>query len=281
MDPLVFAAVLFAALCHASWNTLLKIRLDPFAANALITVACGLIALVALPFVGIAPVISWPWVVGSVILHLGYYIGLTEAYRTGDLSQVYPIARGAAPLMTAVVSTTVLGEDIGLYGWFGILVLVSGVFLLSIRGGRDITRIDRRAVGFALFTAITICGYSLVDGIGARVSGNAHAYAALLFVIDGSCMAVFALWRRGQSILTEARIYWKTGLFGGALSVTSYWIAIWAMTVAPIAIVAALRETSVLFAAVIAFVILKEPLRTARVIAAMMIVAGMALIKLQ
>jgi drug/metabolite transporter (DMT)-like permease len=280
MDPFVFAAVLFAALCHASWNTLLKIRLDPFAANALITVASGAIAAAALPFVGFAAIVSWPWLVASIILHLAYYYGLTEAYRTGDLSQVYPIARGAAPLMTAVISTTALGEDIGLFGWIGILSLVTGVFLLSIRGGRDLTRIDRRAVGFAFFTAMTICGYSLTDGIGARVSGNAHAYAALLFILDGSCMAAFALWRRGQSILTEARIYWKTGLFGGALSVTSYWIVIWAMTVAPIAIVAALRETSVLFAAVISVIILKEQLRPARVIAALMIVFGLALIRL-
>jgi len=280
MDPFVFAAVLFAALCHASWNTLLKIRLDPFAANALITVASGMIAAAALPFAGLAPIVSWPWLVAAIILHLAYYYGLTEAYRTGDLSQVYPIARGAAPLMTAVISTTALGEDIGLFGWIGILSLVAGVFLLSIRGGRDLTHIDRRAVGFAFFTAMTICGYSLTDGIGARVSGNAHAYAALLFILDGSCMAAFALWRRGQSILTEARIYWKTGLFGGALSVTSYWIAIWAMTVAPIAIVAALRETSVLFAAVISVAILKEQLRPARVIAALMIVFGLALIRL-
>ena len=280
MDPFVFAAVLFAALCHASWNTLLKIRLDPFAANVLITVASGLIAAVALPFVGFAAIVSWPWLVASTILHLAYYYGLTEAYRTGDLSQVYPIARGAAPLMTAVISTTALGEHVSLFAWIGILSLVSGVFLLSIRGGRDLTRIDRRAVGFAFFTALTICGYSLMDGIGARVSGNAHAYAALLFVLDGSCMAAFALWRRGQSILTEARIYWKTGLFGGALSVSSYWIVIWAMTVAPIAIVAALRETSVLFAAVISVVVLKEQLRPARVIAALMIVLGLALIRL-
>ena len=280
MDPFVFAAVLFAALCHASWNSLLKIRLDPFAANALITVASGLIALVALPFVGLAPVVAWPWLVASIILHLAYYYGLTEAYRTGDLSQVYPIARGAAPLMTALVSTTVLGEDIGLYGWIGILSLVAGVFLLSIRGGRDLARVDRRAVGFAFFTAMTICGYSLTDGIGARVSGNAHAYAVLLFIFDGACMAVVALWRRGQSILIEARISWKTGLAGGALSLTSYWIVIWAMTVAPIAIVAALRETSVLFAAVISVVILKEALRPARVIAALMIVFGMVLIRL-
>jgi drug/metabolite transporter (DMT)-like permease len=281
MDPFVFAAVLVAAVCHASWNTLLKTRLDPFATNALITVACGLIALPLLPLVGIPPVVSWPWVIGSVILHLAYYIGLTEAYRTGDLSQVYPIARGAAPLMTAVVSTLVIGERIGLYGWVGILALVAGVFLLSVRGGRDRARIDRRAVGFAFFTAVTICGYSLVDGVGARISGNPHGYAALLFVIDGLSMLTFALWRRGQSIVADARVYWKTGLFGGALSVISYWIAIWAMTVAPIAMVAALRETSVLFAAIIAVFILREPPRAARIAAALMIVCGLALIKLQ
>src|SRR5258707_15758148 len=103
MDPFVFAAVLFAALCHASWNTLLKIRLDPFSANALITMASGLIAAAALPFVGFVPVVSWPWPVAPIALHLLYYYGLTEAYPTRDLSQVYPTARGPAPLMTAVM----------------------------------------------------------------------------------------------------------------------------------------------------------------------------------
>ena len=245
MGPFVFAAVLFAAACHASWNALLKIRLDPFATTAIITVACGVIALPLVPFVGVPPLAAWPWVVASVVLHLAYYIGLTEAYRTGDMSQVYPIARGSAPLMTALVSTTVIGEHLSALGWTGILALVGGVFLLSARGGRDLAKIDRRAVSFAFFTAVTICGYSLVDGVGARISGNPHAYAAWLFVCDGGCMIAFALARRGTSILRDARSYWKTGLLGGALSVTSYWIAIWAMTVAPIAIVATLRETSV------------------------------------
>lgn len=280
MDPFVFAAVLFAAACHASWNALIKIKLDPFATTAIITVACGVIALPTLPFTGLPPFESWPWVVGSVILHLGYYIGLTEAYRTGDMSQVYPIARGSAPLMTALVSTTFIGEHLGVLGWVGILALVSGVFLLSAKGGRDLTRIDRRAVGFALFTAVTICGYSITDGVGARIAGNPHSYSAALFVCDSACMLVFALARRGRSIVVDARSYWKIGLLGGALSVLAYWIAIWAMTIEPIAIVAALRETSVLFGALIAVFILKEPLRPARIIAAIMIVCGLALIKL-
>ena len=280
MDPFVFGAVLFAAACHASWNALIKIKLDPFATTAIITVACGVIALPTLPFVGLPPLAAWPWVVASVILHLGYYIGLTEAYRTGDMSQVYPIARGSAPLMTALVSTTFIGEHLSAVGWIGILALVAGVFLLSARGGRDLTRIDRRAVGFALFTAVTICGYSVVDGVGARISGNPHSYSAALFVCDSACMLVFALMRRRMSIINDARSYWKIGLLGGALSVIAYWIAIWAMTVAPIAMVAALRETSVLFGALIAVVILKEPLRAPRIIAALMIVVGLGLIRL-
>ena len=111
-----------------------------FATIALITVACGIVALPTLPFVGTLPLAAWPWVVASVILHLGYYIGLTEAYRTGDMGQVYPIARGSAPLMTATASTWIVGESVGLLGWIGIVVLVCGVFLLSLRGGRDLAK---------------------------------------------------------------------------------------------------------------------------------------------
>ena len=281
MDPFVFAAVLFGAACHATWNALIKKRLDPFATIAIITVFCGLVALPAVPFVGLPPLVAWPWVAASVVLHLAYYIGLTEAYRTGDLSQVYPIARGSAPLMTALISTAVLGEYLGPIGWAGIVALTFGVFLLSIRGGRDLAQMDRRAVGFAFFTATTICGYSLVDGVGARLSGNPHAYSAALFVCDGAFMAVFALARRGRTIVGDARGYWRTGLLGGVLSVISYWIAIWAMTVAPIAIVSALRETSVLFGAFLAVVFLKEPLRPLRVIAAIVVVAGLILIRVQ
>jgi drug/metabolite transporter (DMT)-like permease len=281
MDPFVFGAVLVAAACHASWNALIKFRLDPFATMSIIAVASGVIALPLAPFTGVPVAAAWPWVIASVILHIGYYVGLSEAYRTGDLSQVYPIARGSAPLMTAIISTTVIGEHLGAIGWTGILALVGGVFLLSAKGGRELARVDKRAVGFAFFTAVTICGYSLTDGIGARISGNPHASTTWLFLCDGVCMLIFALLRRGQSILTDTRSYWKLGLLGGALSMFSYWVAIWAMTKAPIAIVAALRETSVLFGTAIAVVLLKEDLRMPRIIAALMIVAGLVMIRLQ
>jgi drug/metabolite transporter (DMT)-like permease len=280
MDPFVFAAVLFAAACHAGWNAVIKVGLDPFASTALIAVGAGVVALPLVPVVGIPVGPAWPWLIASVILHLFYYIGLIEAYRAGDMGQVYPIARGSAPLMTATASTWLLGEQLGAAGWSGIAVLSCGIVLLSVRGGRGLAALDRRAVGFALLTAVTICGYSLVDGIGARVSGNAHAYTAMLFLLDGVVMLVFALARLRASILGAMTSYWKSGLAGGALSFAAYWIAIWAMTVAPIAIVAALRETSVLFGALIAVIILKEPLRLTRVGAAVMIVAGLALIRL-
>jgi drug/metabolite transporter (DMT)-like permease len=280
MDPFVFAAVLFAAACHAGWNAVIKVGLDPFATTALIAVGAGVVALPLLPLVGVPAASAWPWLIASVVLHLFYYVGLIEAYRAGDMGQVYPIARGSAPLMTAAASTWLLGEQLGAAGWSGIIVLACGIFLLSARGGREITHLERRAVGFALLTAVTICGYSLVDGIGARVSGNPHAYAVMLFLLDGIAMLVFALFRLRASAITAMLGYWKSGLAGGALSFAAYWIAIWAMTVAPIAIVAALRETSVLFGAVIAVVILREPVRLTRVGAAAMIVAGLALIRL-
>jgi drug/metabolite transporter (DMT)-like permease len=276
----VFFAVLFGAACHAGWNAFLKIKLEPFSAMALIAFMSAIVVLPLVAYLPLPPLPAWPWLAASIVCHLGYFIGLTEAYRTGDMGQVYPIARGTAPLLTAVAGTMFIGELIALRGWIGIVMLVSGVFLLSLYGGRGL-RFDRRAVAFALFTAVTICGYSIVDGSGARVSGNPHVYTTWLFLLDGLMMLIFALLRRGTAFFRDAAIYWKTGLIGGVLSLASYWIAIWAMTVAPIALVAALRETSVLFATAIAVVVLKEPLRPPRVIAALMIVTGLVLIRLQ
>lgn len=280
MDGTVFLAVLFAAACHAGWNAVVKIGLDAFTTTSLIAVGAGAAAILLLPFWPIPPAAAWPWLIGSMILHLGYYIALIEAYRAGDMGQVYPIARGTAPLMTASLSPLVVGEVLDLPTWVGILGLAFGVLLISLRGGRDIARFERRAVLFALATAVTISGYSFVDGIGARASGDAVAYTLWLFALDGVMMLAVALWWRGTAFLPQLALYWKSGLFGGGLSMVSYGIAIWAMTVAPIALVSAVRETSVLFGSVFAVVFLKEPLRANRVVAALMIVAGLALIRL-
>jgi drug/metabolite transporter (DMT)-like permease len=280
MDSFVFVAVLFAAACHAGWNATIKGGLDPLATTVLISIGAAIVSLVLLPVTGLPAAAAWPWCAASVLIHLVYFAALIESYRAGDMGQVYPIARGSAPLMTAVATTAFIGERLGLLGWCGILLLAAGVLLLSLRGGRDLARPDRAAVGFALFTAVTICAYSVVDGVGARLSGNANAYSVMLFVGIGPVMLIYALARRGHEVIAAMGQSWGLGLAGGGLQLGSYGIANWAMTVAPIAIVAALRESSVLFGAAIAVVFLKEPLRAGRVAAALMIVAGLALIRL-
>jgi drug/metabolite transporter (DMT)-like permease len=280
MEAYVFAAVLFAAACHAGWNAAIKRTLDSLVTTVLIAVGAGIVAAPLMFVFGLPALAAWPWLIASIAIHLFYFAGLIESYRAGDLGQVYPIARGAAPLMTAMVSTAYVGEALGPFGWGAVVLLAAGVLLLSLRGGRDLQKLDRHAVGFALFTAVTICAYSIVDGVGARLAGTANAYSAALFVGIAPVVVAYALVRRGPSVLAEMMPFWKTGLAGGALAVISYSIAIWAMTVAPIALVAALRETSVLFGAIIAVAFLKEPLRATRVVAAILIVAGLAMIRL-
>jgi drug/metabolite transporter (DMT)-like permease len=281
MENIVFLAVLFAAACHAGWNALIKFGLAPLSATTLISLGSGVVALLFLPLVGVPAWPAWPWLIASVVIHLVYFAALIESYRTGDLGQVYPIARGAAPLMTATATTLLVGEHLSPVGWGGIVALVAGVFLLLAHGGRDLARIDRRAVGFALFTALTICTYSVVDGIGVRLSANANAYSLWVFVGIALVMLPYALYRDGRDVIPAMRTYWRRGFVGGALQVLSYGTVLWAMTLAPIAIVATLRETSVLFGAGIAVVVLKERLRAVRIAAALLIVCGLVLMRVQ
>ncbi len=281
MENAVFLAVLFAAACHAGWNALIKVGLDPLSTTTLISIGSGVVALIFVPFVDVPAKAALPWLLASVVIHLVYFASLIESYRTGDLGQVYPIARGSAPLMTATATTVFVGENLSVIGWIGILALVAGVLLLSTRGGRTLAEIDRRAIGFALFTALTICAYSVVDGIGARLSANPNAYSLWLFVGIALVMLPYAIYRDGAEVIPAMQRFWWRGFAGGALQLLSYGIAIWAMTVAPIAVVATLRETSVLFGAVIAVAVLKEPLRATRIGAACLIVCGLVLIRLQ
>ena len=281
MQTFVFVAVLFAAACHAGWNALIKVGLDPLSTTTLIATGAAVVSLVFLPLAGMPAPPAWPWLIASAIIHLLYFAALIESYRAGDLGQVYPIARGSAPLMTAIVSTAFVGEHLSLLGWSGIVTLAAGVLLLSARGGRGIAQLDRRAVSYALSTALTICAYSITDGLGVRLSRNPAAYALWLFVANAVVLVPYALWRDGRSVTASIRRFWPRGLAGGALQALSYGIAVWAMTLAPIALVASLRETGVLFGVILAVLVLKEPLRTARVAGAALIVSGLVLIRLQ
>lgn len=282
MDLFVFTAVLAAAAFHAGWNALLKLNLEPFAATSLVAAASGLVALPVAGVVGLPSVVAWPYILASVAIHILYYLTLARAYRFGDLSQVYPIARGTAPLMTAIVASSWLGESLGRSGWAGVIMLAAGILLLALRGGRTLRPFDRTSVGFALLNALTITAYTLVDGLGARLSGAPLQYTVWLFLLTGATMGAYGVAHLGSARLArEFATHWRLTIGGAVLSTAAYAIAIWAMTVAPIALVAALRETSVLFAALLGTVLLREPVLPTRIVAALLVVAGMALVRLR
>ncbi|GAB4068711.1 EamA family transporter [Ancylobacter sonchi] len=277
MEPSVFLAVIAAAAMHAGWNALLKIRLDPFIAVALITGACSVIALPIAVWMGPPPAHIWPWIAGSIAVHLVYYLTLTGAYRRADMGFVYPVARGGSPLITTLFSLVLLGEPIDGQGVIGVAILAAGV--LAIAWPRK-GHLDIRALLLASACALSIAVYSIIDGMGARTTGSPHLYSAWLFLLEGPCVLTVALLRHRPAALRPMLGFLGPGALGGAMSLSAYWITIWAMTRAPIGLVSAVRESSVLFAAVIAVFLLKETPRPSRLAGAALIVAGLALIKL-
>jgi drug/metabolite transporter (DMT)-like permease len=273
-------AVLLAAAFHAGWNAIVKVNLDRYLSVTLIALAAGVVAAAALPFVAVPGPAAWPFLLVSGVLHTGYNLFLSRAYRAGDLGQVYPIARGSAPLLVALITAFAFGEVLPPPAMLGVGLLVAGVWLMSVRGGAGLARLEGHAVGYALATSVFIAGYTLTDGFGARANGDASSYAVWLFVLDGLSMLGVLLARRGVDGLRALRGYWIPGAAGGAMSLGAYWIVIWAMTVAPIALVAALRESSVLFAAALSVLVLREPLTRWRTLAALTIVAGILITRL-
>lgn len=278
MTTSVFLAVMLAAFTHASWNALLKVRLDRFASISLMSFGTAVVALPVLPFVAVPQGITWFWLFVSVCFHTGYKYFLTRAYETGDMSLAYPLARGTAPLLTTLGAVILVQEVPGAIGIAGIVLLCAGVFLMSFRGG--VGGVARHSIFYALLTSVFIAGYSLSDGSGARSAANATSYAAWLFLLEGVWSLIFCIWLRGRRVIRIMLPEWKIGLAGGLLSAFGYWVAMWAMTKAPIATVAALRETSILFAMVISATILGESVTRWRVMAAVLIVGGVAALRL-
>ncbi len=279
MEPVVVIAVLAAAVMHAGWNAILKVGLDRFLSISLMGFFMGFISLICLPFVAVPQGITWVWILASAALHTGYKLFLVRAYSAGDLSQVYPLARGTAPLITALAGFVLLGERLSPLMVLGIVVLTTGIFVMSMRGGALLEKLDRVAVGYALGTSLFIAGYTLTDGVGARSAVSASSYAAWMFVFDGFWMVAFCIMMRGVGSVRLLAAEWKTGIVIGALSLGAYWIVIWAMTRAPIAAIAALRETSVLVALLISVIVLKEKVTVWRIAAAILIVAGVILLR--
>ena len=275
----VTLAVLGAGLLHASWNALLKSAGggDPLLDTATVVAGSTLCSALALPFVPVPLAAAWPMALASSVIHFGYYITLAHAYRTGDLSFAYPLMRGTAPLLVTVLGMLFLRELPSLQVALGILLICGGIFAIAFAQRRHH---PRAAVYWALANAGIIAFYTLVDGAGARASGSALGYVVWLTFLEGLAFLAWIRVKRGQTAVAYVRVQWRRGLLGGFCSVAAYGIVLWAMTRAPVAAVAALRETSVLFAALIGTVILKEGFGLARLAGAASVVAGVAALKL-
>ncbi len=264
---------------HAGWNVLVRLKLDPFASVFLLQGVLGLFGLGMMLVFGLPAKAAWPYVLASGIVHTFYLIFLAKAYEAGDFSLTYPILRGSAPLFTLIGSFFFVGDAVKPLAVVGILVLIAGLLVLAF-GKNSVAATHRRAIVFALFTACTISCYTLLDGLGARAAGNPSQYAGFAFFTFGLFIAVTAVALRGFKILYEIAPYWKSGLGGGIVSAVAYWIIIWCMSQAPIAMVAALRETSVLFGIVMSSYFLKERLTALRIAGGVLIVVGAALLRL-
>jgi phosphonate utilization associated putative membrane protein len=278
----IVAAVLFGALLHASWNALVKSSPDKALDTAVIHLVGSLLAIPLLLATGWPPAAAWPYILTSVVVHIGYYIALTGAYKHGDLGLTYPLMRGTAPLLVAFSSSLMLGESLSPVAWAGVVGVCCGVLALGLsRQALD----SPRAVRFALANAVIIAIYTVVDALGTRAAyaagGNAWQYVVALFVLDGWPFAALVFLRRGGKVVWPyARARFPVAAGAAIASLGSYGIALWAMSRAPVATVAALRETSVLFAAVLGSWFLKEAFTVRRAIGTGVIVAGVMALRL-
>lgn len=275
----VMGAVLCAALMHAGWNALVKARGDAFLSTVLVTASAGLLCLLALPFLAQPAPASWPFIGASSITQVLYYALLMETYREGDISHAYPLMRGCAPLIVALLGLAFMGERLAPGQWLAIGLICGGVLAMYL-GARGSAAGARRTTLLALCTACVIATYTLIDGAGVRRSDAPAAYTMWIFVFTALGVAALGL-RRRRELLPFARRHPALLLGGGVMSVGSYGVALWAMTQAPVAAVAALRETSILFATAIAFVFLRERVGLARLAAAALIACGAVAMRLQ
>jgi drug/metabolite transporter (DMT)-like permease len=276
----VTLAVLGAALLHASWNALLKAGHDAQLDTALVALSGTVVALPLTLVVDAPAPASWPYIAATVTVHVGYYAALATAYRLGDLSHAYPIMRGVAPLIVALVGGFWFAERLSANAWTGMLLICGGVLSLAFVGRRKGGKDASATTLWALFSALIIAIYTMIDATGVRASGGAERYLVWLFVFLGLPYGLtIAAMKRGAFLRHAARHWWR-GITGATLSGLSYGIALWAMTRAPVALVAALRETSVIFAALIGAWLLKEGQLGARVAGAAAVLAGLIVLKL-
>ncbi len=272
----VGALVLLAAAMHAGWNALIKIQGDRLAVMAVVTAAGSLISLAVLPFVDAPDPASWPLLALTIVLHTGYHVFLPRAYDHGDLGQVYPIARGSAPLLVTLGAVFIAGETMDPAALLGVVCLAVGVMALTFDKGAGVAK-KPRAVLYALLTGTFIASYTVVDGLGVRQAGSILGFAVWLTVADGLLTFLLVSIWKPFAVRQVLRRNWLVGFLGGALQVGAYWIIIWALALAPMAMVSSLRETSVLFAAVISTFVLKEGFGVWRFVSAGLVTLGLVL----
>ncbi|MBM3557811.1 MAG: EamA family transporter, partial [Alphaproteobacteria bacterium] len=231
--------VLVAAVMHATWNALIKSGADRLAGMVLIQTGGALVCAPVLFFHWRIEPEAWLYVIASALVHNAYYVFLVRSYRDGDLSQVYPLARGSSPLLVAAFSYAFAGESLGPVGIFAVIAVCAAILSLAF-SGRDAAH-HGRTVFFALGTGVFIAIYTVIDGLGGRASGNTWAYIAILGVLEPGPIALFAWWRRREALWPALRANLWRGLAGGVIAWTGYGLVIWAMTVAPMTYVSALR----------------------------------------
>ncbi|MCT4356447.1 DMT family transporter [Streptomyces sp. Je 1-79] len=278
MTPLVVAAVLLAAVTHASWNAMAHTVRDQLLSFTLISgggalIGCAMAVFVPLPAAG-----AWPYLLASAVLHVGYMVLLMRSFTLGDFGQMYPIARGTAPLAVTLLAAVFVDEIPDARQLTGVAVACAGLTGLALWGIRGSgRRPDWAALLAAGATGLAIAGYTVVDGVGVRASGTPLGYIAWLMVLEGVAIPAYALWTRRAGLLPQLRPYAARGLFGAALSVAAYGLVLWAQTRAPLAPIAALRESSIIVGAAIGALFFKERFGGPRMAAAGLMVVGIGL----
>ncbi len=261
---------------HAGWNLMAKRGRDGLVAMALIKLPNMALSILVLLVVGLPGRESWAHLLASTAMNCLYFYFLLNAYRAGDLSLAYPVARGLAPLLVLALSATLAAEVPSAVALAGVLVTSAGIFALA--GKSRANSKDFETVAWASGVALCISVYTILDGMGARLSGNPVGYVAVLNIFTGIAVCGTAAWKRAGALRDAVRSDWKNGILDGALMLSSYTIVVYAMTLAPMAQVAALRESSVVFAAILGAVFLREPFGAKRIAASVVVACGIALL---
>jgi drug/metabolite transporter (DMT)-like permease len=277
MDLLVLALVLLAAMTHAAWNAWLKKTSPDFVGLGAISIGWLISGVVGLVFVGFPEPSHWPFLLVTTAVHTTYAALLVNAYRHGELSLVFPIARGSGPMLVALAAPYFLKERLAVDDLVAVALIVAGILVIGLRGA---SIRDRHAIFLSLATGVAIATYTMIDAAGARAGASPHTYTAWLFVLAAVAQLVVTGFVHGAATPMLLKPHLRHGIAVGVLSAVAYSVVLWAMTVAPAALVAAVRETSILFAALIGWVVLGERIARLRWIAAVLTVTGLIIVRL-